>query len=120
LRRLGPYATRADLAFQGVDVRTFERRLRQPRAARLKQHLIARDEWSEKQHQELHAELDAQVLAAWKEAVSYGALNEGPRLDRHLMFEDVYRDFPENLRRQSEQLAQEIKLNAELGLKGAE
>jgi len=83
---------------------------------RLKQHLIARDEWSEKQHKELHAELDAQVQAAWKEAVSYGALNEGPRLDRHLMFEDVYRDFPENLRRQSEQLAEEIKLNAELGL----
>jgi hypothetical protein len=34
------------------------------------------------------------------------------------MFEDVYRDFPENLRRQSEQLAEEIKLNAELGLGG--
>ena len=32
------------------------------------------------------------------------------------MFEDVYKDFPENLRRQSEQLAEEIKLNAELGL----
>ena len=34
----------------------------------------------------------------------------------HLMFEDVYKEFPENLRRQSEQLAEEIKLNAELGL----
>ena len=32
------------------------------------------------------------------------------------MFEDVYKEFPENLRRQSEQLAEEIKLNAELGL----
>lgn len=83
---------------------------------RLKQHLIARGEWSEKRHQDLHAELDAQVLAAWKEAVSFGALNEGPRLDRHLMFEDVYKDFPESLRRQSEQLAEEIKLNVELGL----
>jgi 2-oxoisovalerate dehydrogenase E1 component alpha subunit len=56
------------------------------------------------------------VVSAWKEAVSFGALNEGPRLDRHLMFEDVYKEFPENLRRQSEQLAEEIKLNAELGL----
>ena len=27
------------------------------------------------------------------------------------MFEDVYKEFPENLRRQSEQLAEEIKLN---------
>jgi 2-oxoisovalerate dehydrogenase E1 component alpha subunit len=83
---------------------------------RLKNHLIARGEWSEKQHKDLHAELDAQVVTAWKEAVSFGALNEGPRLDRHLMFEDVYKEFPENLRRQSEQLAEEIKLNAELGL----
>src|SRR5688572_27514905 len=83
---------------------------------RLKNHLIARGDWSEKQHKELHAELDAEVVKAWKEAVSFGALNEGPRLDRHLMFEDVYKDFPENLRRQSEQLAEEIKLNAELGL----
>ena len=32
------------------------------------------------------------------------------------MFEDVYKDFPDNLRRQSEQLAEEIKLNAELGI----
>jgi 2-oxoisovalerate dehydrogenase E1 component alpha subunit len=87
---------------------------------RLKQHLIARGEWSEKQHKDLHAELDAQVAAAWKEAVSFGALNEGPRLDRHLMFEDVYKEFPENLRRQSEQLAEEIKLNKELGLGGGE
>ncbi len=55
------------------------------------------------------------MAAAWKEAVSFGALNEGPRLNRHLMFEDVYKEFPENLRRQSEQLAEEIKLNAELG-----
>jgi len=31
------------------------------------------------------------------------------------MFEDVYKELPENLRRQSEQLAEEIKLNAELG-----
>jgi 2-oxoisovalerate dehydrogenase E1 component alpha subunit len=83
---------------------------------RLKQHLIARGEWSDKRHKDLHAELDSQVQAAWKEAVSYGALNEGPRLDRHLMFEDVYKEIPESLRRQSEQLAEEIKLNAELGL----
>ena len=31
------------------------------------------------------------------------------------MFEDVYKEFPENLRRQREQLDEEIKLNAELG-----
>jgi hypothetical protein len=36
------------------------------------------------------------------------------------MFEDVYKEFPENLRRQSEQLAEEIKLNAELGFTSKE
>ena len=70
---------------------------------RLKNHLIARGEWSEKQHKDLHAELDAQVVTAWKEAVQFGALNEGPRLDRHLMFEDVYKDMDWRLQRQRQE-----------------
>ena len=40
----------------------------------------------------------------WKEATKYGTLNEGPRLDRDLMFEDVFKEVPEHLRRQREQL----------------
>jgi 2-oxoisovalerate dehydrogenase E1 component alpha subunit len=75
-------------------------------------------EWSEARHAALTKELDEQVAAAWKEAVSHGSLNEGPRLDRHLMFEDVYKEFPARLQRQSEALAEEIRLNAELGLSG--
>jgi len=67
---------------------------------RLKQHLIKLGEWSEQRHQALTAELDALVVASWKEAVTYGTLNEGPRLDPDLMFEDVFKEMPEHLKRQ--------------------
>jgi 2-oxoisovalerate dehydrogenase E1 component alpha subunit len=67
---------------------------------RLKQHLIKLGEWSEQRHLALTAELDALVVASWKEAVTYGTLNEGPRLDPDLMFEDVFKEMPEHLKRQ--------------------
>ncbi len=75
---------------------------------RLKQHLIALGEWTEAKHQALIAELDAQVSAAWKEALTYGTLNEGPRLDRDLMFEDVFKELPEHLRRERDLLHAEL------------
>jgi 2-oxoisovalerate dehydrogenase E1 component alpha subunit len=75
---------------------------------RLKQHLIALGEWSEERHRTLTGELEAQVVASWKEALSYGTMNEGPRLDRDLMFEDVFKEIPEHLRRQRELLRAEI------------
>ncbi len=75
---------------------------------RLKQHLIALGEWTEAKHQALIAELDAQVVAAWKEALTYGTLNEGPRLDRDLMFEDVFKELPEHLRRERDMLHAEL------------
>lgn len=74
---------------------------------RLKGHLIAIGEWSEDRHSALTAELEAQVTAAWKEAVTYGTLNEAPRLDPHLMFEDVFKEMPEHLQRQDAELRAE-------------
>ncbi|HNR23514.1 MAG TPA: thiamine pyrophosphate-dependent enzyme, partial [Steroidobacteraceae bacterium] len=74
---------------------------------RLKQHLIALGEWSEERHTALAQELDEQVSAAWREATRYGTLNEGPRLDANLMFEDVFKEMPEHLVRQREQLRAE-------------
>ena len=71
---------------------------------RLKNHLIALGEWSEDRHAALTRELDQAVSDGWKEATKYGTLNEGPRLDRDLMFEDVFKEVPEHLRRQREQL----------------
>jgi 2-oxoisovalerate dehydrogenase E1 component alpha subunit len=67
---------------------------------RLKRHLIKQNEWSEERHQALATELEALVAAAWKEAVTYGSLNEGPKLDVDLMFEDVFKEMPPHLERQ--------------------
>jgi 2-oxoisovalerate dehydrogenase E1 component alpha subunit len=71
---------------------------------RLKNHLIALGEWSEERHAALTAELDQQVTASWQEAASHGTLTEGPRLDRDLMFEDVFKEMPPHLREQRDQM----------------
>jgi 2-oxoisovalerate dehydrogenase E1 component alpha subunit len=68
--------------------------------ARLKQHLIGLGEWSEARHDALTQELDALVASSWKEATAFGTMSEGPKLDADLMFEDVFKEMPENLRRQ--------------------
>ncbi len=67
---------------------------------RLKRHLIKLGAWSEERHQALSAELDMVVATSWKEAVTFGTLNEGPRLDPDLMFEDVFKEMPQNLLKQ--------------------
>ena len=67
---------------------------------RLKQHLIALGEWSEERHQALTAELEALTAASWKEAVSFGTLTDGPKLNADLMFEDVFKEMPQHLVRQ--------------------
>jgi 2-oxoisovalerate dehydrogenase E1 component alpha subunit len=74
---------------------------------RLKSHLIALNEWSEARHQALTQELTEHVTAAWQEACSFGTLNDGPRPDPLTMFDDVFAEMPEHLRRQREQLARE-------------
>jgi 2-oxoisovalerate dehydrogenase E1 component alpha subunit len=74
---------------------------------RLKQHLIGLGAWSEDRHVALVTELDELVAAAWEESIRYGTLTEGPRLDRDLMFEDVFKKLPAHLRRQREQLKNE-------------
>jgi 2-oxoisovalerate dehydrogenase E1 component alpha subunit len=71
---------------------------------RLKQHLIAIGEWSEKQHAEAQKELEAEVLAAQKEAESHGTLLDGRLPSAATMFEDVYKDMPRHLREQRQQL----------------
>jgi 2-oxoisovalerate dehydrogenase E1 component alpha subunit len=71
---------------------------------RLKQHLIALKEWSEAQHQALTEEAAAQVLAANKEAESYGTLSAGPAHSPSSMFEDVFKEMPWHLRQQRQQL----------------
>ncbi len=67
---------------------------------RLKQHLIALGEWSDAQHQEMIAALEAEVRETGKRAERLGTLSAGPPPDPDSMFEDVYKDMPWNLRRQ--------------------
>jgi 2-oxoisovalerate dehydrogenase E1 component alpha subunit len=74
---------------------------------RLKQHLMALGAWSEDQHVALTTELEAHVAAQWKEAVSYGTLEQGPPLDPALMFDDVYKERTPRLEQQAQQLREE-------------
>lgn len=74
---------------------------------RLKQYLVTLGEWSDEQHQALVTECDELVSKSWAEACSYGTLSEGPRLDPLTMFDDVYHELPDHLRRQRDQLAKE-------------
>ncbi|HMN21472.1 MAG TPA: 3-methyl-2-oxobutanoate dehydrogenase (2-methylpropanoyl-transferring) subunit alpha [Ottowia sp.] len=71
---------------------------------RLKQHLIAIGEWSEAQHAQAQKDLEAEVIAAQKEAESYGTLLDGRVPSAATIFEDVYKDMPEHLRRQRQQM----------------
>jgi 2-oxoisovalerate dehydrogenase E1 component alpha subunit len=74
---------------------------------RLKNHLIKLGEWSEERHRALTAELDALVASSWAEAITFGTMNDGPQLDPDLMFEDVFKEMPEHLKRQRAQLRSE-------------
>ncbi|MFN7271682.1 MAG: thiamine pyrophosphate-dependent enzyme [Gammaproteobacteria bacterium] len=80
---------------------------------RLKRHLIVRGEWSEDRHAALTAELEGMVGEAWKQALTFGALAEGPRLDPALMFGDVFKEMPPHLE------AQRAEMEAELAAREA-
>ncbi|MFC5463009.1 3-methyl-2-oxobutanoate dehydrogenase (2-methylpropanoyl-transferring) subunit alpha [Massilia niabensis] len=72
--------------------------------ARLRQHLTKLGAWSDAENDRVQAELEAEVLAAQKEAEQYGTLADGRVPSAASMFEDVYKDMPEHLRRQRQQL----------------
>ncbi|MDD2808235.1 3-methyl-2-oxobutanoate dehydrogenase (2-methylpropanoyl-transferring) subunit alpha [Rhodoferax sp.] len=72
--------------------------------ARLKQHLMALNVWTEAEHQATQKEVEAEVLAAQKEAESYGTLADSHALDVASMFEDVYQHMPAHLLRQRAEL----------------
>lgn len=74
---------------------------------RLKGHLIALGEWSEERHASLVKDLEQHVTESWKEAVQYGTLNDGPRLNADLMFDDVFKEMPTHLRRQRDRMRSE-------------
>lgn len=70
---------------------------------RLKQHLIAVDEWSEEQHQAMEGELTAQVRAAAREAESVGTLGQSkPPVGE--MFEQVFKTPDWRIERQRQEV----------------
>jgi 2-oxoisovalerate dehydrogenase E1 component alpha subunit len=72
--------------------------------ARLRQHLARRGLWSDAEHEATQQELEAEIVAAQKEAEQFGTLANGRVPSAASMFEDVYKDMPEHLRRQRQQL----------------
>ena len=71
---------------------------------RLKKHLMGIGEWTEERHEAAQKELEAEVIAAQKEAETHGTLLDGRVPSAATMFDDVYKDMPEHLRRQRQQL----------------
>jgi 2-oxoisovalerate dehydrogenase E1 component alpha subunit len=71
---------------------------------RLKVHLLAIGEWSDDQQQTAHAEAVEQVKVANKEAEAIGTLGHGELPSIKTMFEDVFKEMPEHLRRQRQQM----------------
>ena len=72
--------------------------------ARLKQHLVSLGEWTEERHEATQKALEAEVIAAQKEAETHGTLLDGRVPSAATMFDDVYKEMPEHLRRQRQQL----------------
>ncbi|MFL6710628.1 MAG: 3-methyl-2-oxobutanoate dehydrogenase (2-methylpropanoyl-transferring) subunit alpha [Massilia sp.] len=71
---------------------------------RLRLHLSKRGLWSDDEHSATEAALEAEIIAAQKEAESYGTLANGRVPSAASMFEDVYKEMPEHLRRQRQEL----------------
>ncbi len=72
--------------------------------ARLSQHLIASGHWSEEHQTALHAELDAVVRAAQREAAAVAPLGAASPGRASEMFDDVYAETPWHLRQQARAL----------------
>ncbi|HWI76946.1 MAG TPA: 3-methyl-2-oxobutanoate dehydrogenase (2-methylpropanoyl-transferring) subunit alpha [Sphingomicrobium sp.] len=74
---------------------------------RLKQHLIGLGEWDDERHHATHAECDAEVRAAQKEAEKLGVLPQQGKDNIESMFDDVYAEVPWNLAEQRTQAVSE-------------
>lgn len=72
---------------------------------RLKNHLVTLGAWSQSQQDALEQELAEHVSQAWQEALSFGTMTEGPRLEPATMFDDVFKTTTPALERQRAQFA---------------
>ncbi|HEX6708266.1 MAG TPA: 3-methyl-2-oxobutanoate dehydrogenase (2-methylpropanoyl-transferring) subunit alpha [Albitalea sp.] len=72
--------------------------------ARLRQHLVGINAWSDEEQARVQAELETEIAAAQKEAERHGTLAEGHIPPIESMFEDVYKDMPAHLHEQLRQV----------------
>ncbi|MEM1197606.1 MAG: thiamine pyrophosphate-dependent enzyme [Pseudomonadota bacterium] len=77
---------------------------------RLKDHLIALDEWDEDRQAAMDKECADRVKATTKEAEKNGILGHGLHHPFHTMFEDVFEELPWHLEEQAEQATRERKV----------
>ena len=71
---------------------------------RLKAHLIALGEWSEERHGQAEAEILSEVTAVQKTVEAEGTLVRPGPMSPALIFDGVYEEMPEHLRRQRQEL----------------
>ncbi len=71
---------------------------------RLKNHLIKNYEWSEQAQMDLEKKIDSEVVAAYKEAVKYGDLANGPYPSSDTIFTEVYETVPWHLQEQWDEM----------------
>lgn len=72
--------------------------------ARLAAHLTRLGHWSDKEHEATREAVEAEVLAAQKQAEQHGSLLDGRVPSAATMFDDVYEEMPEHLRQQRQEL----------------
>lgn len=101
--RAGPHSTSDDPSKYRPSNDTARFPLGDP-IQRMKQHLIGLGLWSDAEHEVTQKELEAEVAAAQKEAEKYGSMADGQMRSPAEMFEDVYKEMPEHLRRQRQEL----------------
>lgn len=70
---------------------------------RLKAHLIGKGVWTEEKHVVLTEELTAEVKAAAKKAETFGTLGKGNVPGAAEMFNHVYKEMPDHLRKQRQE-----------------
>ena len=71
---------------------------------RLKRHLISVGSWSDEKQESMEARIDGEVMQAYKEAVKYGDLAEGPYPSSDAIFTEVYSEVPWHLREQWDEM----------------
>ncbi len=71
---------------------------------RLRDHLIEIGEWSENQQEELEGRIDGEVMGAYKEAVKFGDLANGPYPSSDTIFTEVYEEEPWHLKEQHDEM----------------